>query len=44
MIPKLQEMSNKERSELPGVSQSRARQIVAGAIVARTVMERLHIN
>jgi exopolyphosphatase/guanosine-5'-triphosphate,3'-diphosphate pyrophosphatase len=44
MIPKLQEMSNKERSELPGVSQSRAKQIVAGAIVARTVMERLHIN
>jgi exopolyphosphatase/guanosine-5'-triphosphate,3'-diphosphate pyrophosphatase len=44
MIPKLQEMSNKERSELPGVSQSRGKQIVAGAIVARTVMERLHIN
>jgi exopolyphosphatase/guanosine-5'-triphosphate,3'-diphosphate pyrophosphatase len=44
MIPKLQEMSNRERSELPGVSQSRAKQIVAGAIVARTVMERLHIN
>jgi exopolyphosphatase/guanosine-5'-triphosphate,3'-diphosphate pyrophosphatase len=44
MIPKLQEMSNKQRAELPGVSQSRARQIVAGAIVARNVMERLHIN
>jgi exopolyphosphatase/guanosine-5'-triphosphate,3'-diphosphate pyrophosphatase len=44
MVPKLQDMSNKERAELPGVSQSRARQIVAGAIVARTVMERLHIN
>ena len=44
VIPKLQEMSNKERSELPGVSQSRGKQIVAGAIVARTVMERLHIN
>jgi len=44
MIPRLQDMSNKERAELPGVSQSRARQIVAGAIVARTVMERLHIN
>ncbi len=42
--PILQDMSNKERAELPGVSQSRARQIVAGAIVARTVMERLHIN
>jgi exopolyphosphatase/guanosine-5'-triphosphate,3'-diphosphate pyrophosphatase len=44
MIPKLQDMSNKQRAELPGVSQSRARQIVAGAIVARTVMEKLHIN
>ena len=44
MIPNLQDMSNKQRAELPGVSQSRARQIVAGAIVARTVMERLHIN
>jgi exopolyphosphatase/guanosine-5'-triphosphate,3'-diphosphate pyrophosphatase len=44
MIPRLQDMSNKQRAELPGVSQSRARQIVAGAIVARTVMERLHIN
>jgi len=37
-------MSNKERAELPGVSSSRARQIVAGAIVARTAMERLQIN
>ena len=44
MIPKLQEMTNKERAELPGVSQSRAPQIVAGAIVARTAMEKLQIN
>jgi exopolyphosphatase/guanosine-5'-triphosphate,3'-diphosphate pyrophosphatase len=44
MIPKLQDMSNKQRAELPGVSPSRARQIVAGAIVARTAMERLQIN
>ncbi len=44
MIPKLQDMSNKQRAELPGVSQSRACQIVAGAIVARTAMERLQIN
>ena len=44
MIPKLQAMTNKERADLPGVSQSRARQIVAGSIVARTVMERLHIG
>jgi exopolyphosphatase/guanosine-5'-triphosphate,3'-diphosphate pyrophosphatase len=44
MIPKLQDMSNKQRAELPGVSPSRARQIVAGAIVARNAMERLQIN
>jgi len=44
MIPKLISMTNKERAELPGVSQSRARQIVAGAIVARTAMEKLQIN
>ena len=44
LIPKLQDMSNKQRAELPGVSPSRARQIVAGAIVARTAMERLQIN
>jgi len=44
MIPKLQDMSNKERADLPGVSQSRARQIVAGAIVARTVMEKLYVG
>lgn len=44
MAPKLQEMTSKERTELPGVSAGRARQIVTGAIVARTAMERLGIN
>ena len=44
MIPKLSEMTNKSRADLPGVSASRAKQITAGAIVARTVMERLHIT
>ena len=44
MIPKLSEMTDKSRAELPGVSASRAKQITAGAIVARTVMERLHIT
>ena len=44
MIPKLSEMSNKSRADLPGVSASRAKQITAGAIVARAVMERLHIT
>ena len=44
MISKLQTMSNKERALLPGVSVSRAKQIVAGAIVARSVMEKLDIS
>jgi exopolyphosphatase/guanosine-5'-triphosphate,3'-diphosphate pyrophosphatase len=44
MIPKLTEMTNKSRADLPGVSASRAKQIVAGAIVARNVMERLQIT
>jgi exopolyphosphatase/guanosine-5'-triphosphate,3'-diphosphate pyrophosphatase len=44
MIPKLSEMTNKSRADLPGVSASRAKQITAGAIVARTVMERLQIT
>jgi len=44
MISILQTMSNKERALLPGVSVSRAKQIVAGAIVARSVMEKLDIS
>ena len=37
-------MTNKSRAELPGVSTSRAQQIVAGAIVARAVMAMLDID
>lgn len=44
ILPKLSEMSQDERSELPGVSKSRARQIVAGAFVAETVMRSLDID
>jgi len=44
MISKLAEMTNAARSELPGVSNSRAQQIVAGAIVARSVMATLDID
>jgi len=44
MIPKLSEITNKSRADLPGVSASRAKQITAGAIVARSVMERLQIT
>ncbi len=44
IIPRLSDMSSEERSKLPGVSVSRAGQIVTGAIVAQAVMERLSIN
>jgi exopolyphosphatase/guanosine-5'-triphosphate,3'-diphosphate pyrophosphatase len=39
MVPKLLEMSPREIAELPGVSSSRAHQIVAGALVADAVMD-----
>lgn len=41
---KLQRMSADERAELPGVSSSRARQIVAGAMVAQGAMSQLGIE
>ncbi len=44
IIPRLSVMTSEERSKLPGVSVSRANQIVSGAIVAKAVMERLSIN
>ena len=44
MIPRLSEMSNSQRSALPGVSASRAPQILAGAIVAQEVMEILDLT
>ena len=43
MIPKLGEMSNKERSDLSGVSSSRASQILAGSVVARAILEKLQV-
>ena len=43
-IPKLLAMNNKERSELPGVSANRAQQIVAGAIVAYSVLSKLELD
>ncbi|MEY3714969.1 MAG: hypothetical protein RJB59_772 [Actinomycetota bacterium] len=43
-VPKLIAMNNKTRAELPGVSASRAQQIVAGGIVALAVMERLDVD
>ena len=44
MSSKLAEMPNESRAQLPGVSASRAQQIVAGAVVARSVMEVLDID
>lgn len=41
---RLQEMTLKERRELPGISAGRAMQIVAGAIVAQNVMKRLKLD
>lgn len=42
-IPRLCGMTNSQRAALPGVPQGRAPQIVAGAIVAREVMEILNV-
>jgi len=44
VMPRLVEMTNKSRAELPGVSASRAQQIVAGGIVALAVMDRLDVD
>jgi exopolyphosphatase/guanosine-5'-triphosphate,3'-diphosphate pyrophosphatase len=43
-MPRLIEMTNKSRAELPGVSTNRAQQIVAGGIVALAVMDRLDVD
>jgi exopolyphosphatase/guanosine-5'-triphosphate,3'-diphosphate pyrophosphatase len=43
-VTKLIAMDNKSRNELPGVSANRAQQIVAGAIVALAVMDRLDVD
>lgn len=43
-MPRLISMSNKTRAELPGVSPSRAQQIVAGGVVALAVMDRLDVD
>ena len=43
-MPRLVEMTNKSRAELPGVSASRAQQIVAGGILALAVMDRLDVD
>jgi exopolyphosphatase/guanosine-5'-triphosphate,3'-diphosphate pyrophosphatase len=44
LIPKLLEMSADEVAHLPGVSSSRAHQIVAGALVADAVMDLFEVS
>lgn len=44
ITPKLAEMSQEDRAELPGVSSTRAKQITAGAFVAEAVMRNLDIE
>lgn len=44
ITPRLAEMTQEERAELPGVSSTRARQITAGALVAESVMRNLDIE
>ena len=43
-IEKLKNLTNSQRADLPGVSASRARQLLAGAIVAESVMKHLKID
>jgi exopolyphosphatase/guanosine-5'-triphosphate,3'-diphosphate pyrophosphatase len=43
-IPRLSAMTRAERSRLPGVSPSRANQLVAGALVAQSAMELLDLE
>jgi exopolyphosphatase/guanosine-5'-triphosphate,3'-diphosphate pyrophosphatase len=43
IIAKLADMNNKQRAELPGVSEARAAQILTGAIVAKSAMQTLDI-
>lgn len=43
-IPRLAAMSVQQRAELPGVAPDRARQLLAGAVTAATVMETLGVR
>ncbi|RRO18324.1 exopolyphosphatase [Saccharopolyspora rhizosphaerae] len=42
-IPRLAELDHQQRAKLPGVSRSRGRRILAGAIVAEVIMESLEL-
>ncbi|WP_433040382.1 Ppx/GppA phosphatase family protein [Dactylosporangium sp. CS-033363] len=43
-VPKLAAMDPRERAQLPGVAAARARQLLAGAVTAVTVMEALGVR
>ncbi|MGW3470474.1 Ppx/GppA phosphatase family protein [Saccharopolyspora sp. NPDC000995] len=43
-IPKLAELDQKQRAALPGVSRSRARRILAGAIVAELILRTIGVE
>lgn len=43
-LPRLARMTTEERAALPGISAARARTIVAGAVLARTLMELLDVS
>jgi exopolyphosphatase/guanosine-5'-triphosphate,3'-diphosphate pyrophosphatase len=43
-VPKIAEMTNAQRAQLPGISVGRADQLLAGAIVAQEAMEFLKLD
>ncbi|WP_111605251.1 Ppx/GppA phosphatase family protein [Streptomyces sp. Amel2xB2] len=43
-LPRLAAMTSAERAELPGVSEGRARQLLAGALVAEGAMDLFHVE
>ena len=43
-VPRLAAMTVEERTELPGVSEGRARQLLAGAMVAEAAMDLFRVD
>lgn len=43
-VPRLGAMTAAERAELPGVSEGRANQLLAGALVAEAAMDLFHVE
>ncbi|MEP6799629.1 MAG: Ppx/GppA phosphatase family protein [Lapillicoccus sp.] len=44
LVPRLAAMDARQRSHLPGVSESRAPQLLAGALVAEAALDLLHVD